>query len=824
MKRRWISLVLSGILGCSLAAGMPLTAGASETFLDASDLMGAADAEGEQITYNLPVTDEETKAYIEDKLNLKKNAEQEWTWLADAGAWVLSVTPAVAFPEIEEAQGVSVCVPGAYVIGIDTDGDGQVDMTAADAGAAVRGALVIDYESSVTSPNGQVYTAATAPLILNTGAAGYSEQQNRTASPEYAAYGYINIACGNRGKQSMAVNEEGDVYYTGDAPSCLVDQKNAARFVRYNIYLGNLPGSPDYLVTTGGSGGGAHAAMFAATSEAFDFFAYEADAGAVGVYRVSDQEYSETVSVDGQEYRITDGAWGCIAYSAVTPLKDADAALAFEYSLDPDYSFNTEFQKQLASSLAQAYMQYINEKDISVSEESFGVDIDGDGKISGEVSLTIEYNEELYPETNGYGGTYLNLYLGKCRQNLQWYLDNLDYASDWTWFDAEGKALSDEAVAAMTTADKAAAFLEGRYAKSEAQGFGGPGGRPDGMNGELPVEGYDREAADAEFFATDDDMSFVELTDEYVLDTEEAGTPEEGTTQAAGSETDSLDYESFDELLEAYQTDVAEVEAGDKYGNDITDLYDPLGYIVDGRAEKPVWTRIVTGAAEGDISLFSSMNLQAAWLGAGVDSVVEWQWDGGHVPSEIFGNSFGLYVDQMYGKYVEGAVEITKPAAEKQTVNGTAAEPNGTDISSWVQADDLSAVSFSLAAAAAYRTAVASKAIPAFDVLDYGQEDYVFGNAERDARHWSRFVLEALEANLDVLGELFNGGTMLSESELIAAAEAAEDEAAQFTEDYSEDLEDYSSDDDVTDDGTDEAAGEEDLQGEESPDVTDSEA
>ena len=67
-------------------------------------------------------------------------------------------------------------------------------------------------------------------------------------------------ACGNRGKQDSYTNETGETVHTGDAPSRLVDQKAAARFVKYNILLGNLPGSVDYWVSTGGSGGGAHAA------------------------------------------------------------------------------------------------------------------------------------------------------------------------------------------------------------------------------------------------------------------------------------------------------------------------------------------------------------------------------------------------------------------------------------------------------------------------------------------------------------------------------------------------------------------------------------
>ena len=35
----------------------------------------------------------------------------------------------------------------------------------------------------------------------------------------------------------------------------------------------------------------------------------------------------------------------------------------------------------------------------------------------------------------------------------------------------------------------------------------------------------------------------------------------------------------------------------------------------------------------------------------------------------------------------------------------------------------------------AYRTKGASKAVPGFDVIDYGQEDYVFGDSDTDARH-----------------------------------------------------------------------------------------
>ena len=154
--------------------------------------------------------------------------------------------------------------------------------------------------------------------------------------------------------------------------------------------------------------------------------------------------------------------------------------------------------------------------------------------------------------------------------------------------------------------------------------------------------------------------------------------------------------------------------------------------------------------------MFNSLNMQIAWLNHGTDAVIEWQWDGGHVPGEILGNSLALYVDQMYGKYVDGATAIEKPAAEKQTTNGPSESASGTDLSSWVTLAENGTVSFTLADLMRnYRTKGASKATPGFDVIDYGQEDYVFGSSTQNARHWSVWVLRALEENAQTLEALF---------------------------------------------------------------------
>ena len=601
---------------------------------------------------------------------------------------------------------------------------------------------MIDDTASVTSTNGQVYTAKTAPVIINTGAAGYSEQQNQTASSVYAKEGYINVACGNRGKQSKL----SDGTYTGDAPLCLVDQKNAVRFVKYNILLGNLPGNVNYFVSTGGSGGGAHATMLAATSDNPDFYDYEIDAGAVGVYKDSNGRYVTSVEIDGKETELSDGVWGCMAYSAITSLAEADMALAFEYFLNPEYSYNTDFQKKTAEYLAVEYMEYINGKGLTVSEAAVGFDIDGNGNKNGTVKLTIEYDPDSHADTNGYYGTYVDFYCLELQQSLNDYLEGLDYADGWTWFKTDGSALSDSEVVAMTSEERKLAFIEGRYAKSSSggrpggegqgddNGPGGAGNGPSGAgegNGGFPGDGAGNGPG-------------------------EAGTPEAGTTQSAESSKDSENYGSFDEMLAAYQKDVKEVEAGDAHGNNIVELYDPTGYIGAQGTDNPTWARILMGASEGDISMFNSLNIQIAWLNAGTDAELQWQWDGGHVPSEIFGDSLALYVDMEYGKYVDGAKSVTKPEASGQTSNGAADEATGNDISAWVTYNSKDGAVFSLADAAVYRTQKASKAVPGFDVMDYGQEDYVFGSAESDARHWDRYVLDVFEKYKDILSGLFN--------------------------------------------------------------------
>ena len=59
-------------------------------------------------------TDDRIKA-IESALDISENDEITWSYDEQSDSWTMSVTSAVVNPEIEDEQGVSVNIPGAYV-------------------------------------------------------------------------------------------------------------------------------------------------------------------------------------------------------------------------------------------------------------------------------------------------------------------------------------------------------------------------------------------------------------------------------------------------------------------------------------------------------------------------------------------------------------------------------------------------------------------------------------------------------------------------------------------------------------------------------------
>jgi hypothetical protein len=666
-----------------------------------------------------------TPEWIEYTLDLDNQAHT-WTYDETSKTYTLSIVPAVANPVLPDYEGVSVCVPGVYVKGLDAEGN-----------------LIIDYSAKFVNPNGVTYNPATAPVILETGAAGYGDQRNGLARSSRAKDGYIDVSMGNRGKQSIVRDASGKaLYYTGDAPGCLVDQKAATRWVKYNILLKNIPGSIDRFVSTGGSGGAAHATMFAATSNNPDFYPYQAEVGAVGVYK--DAKTGKYVAALTNGTKLSDGAWGSQGYSTISSLYEADAAQAFEYYLSTKFTFQSPFQAKLAEYLSEEYMKYINSQNLVA-----------DGK-----KLTIQYDLNAHPETRGYYGTYLDYMLDQLHKDLEWYLNNLKWSSSWTKDDPK-----------MADAE---AFLKGAYTSTESGrgggppgggmggppggGMGGPGGRmgggpggagtdtagkgaaaagligdvavstssasaggpggdmpggPGGPGGDMPggpgARGggssgstgtkqrgvditswvkykVDQDGTYSVDFSLADFMIYrgakmnkpVPGFDVITYNQEDwvFGSPEKdgrhfsvfvnnvfsdpakaAVLKPLYSTTDSnvfLDANGkadFDAMVATHKAEYAEIAKGDKYGNNIVDLYNPVRYIGAKGTENPRWSRIMMGGVEGDIALLCSMNIAIKWKMAGVkDVILQWQWNGGHVPGDIFSMSFAGYVDQMARK------------------------------------------------------------------------------------------------------------------------------------------------------------------------------
>lgn len=174
-----------------------------------------------------------------------------------------------------------------------------------------------------------------------------------------------------------------------------------------------------------------------------------------------------------------------MAYSAITSLAEADMALAFEYDLDTTYSFNTDFQKQLANYLAAEYMDYINAKELTVEESKVGFDLNDDGDTEDTIDLTIEYDE------NGHAETFIN----------GW------YAKGSTGGNSDG----------IMGGPGGGGFPGGDHAGGPPSGEAPDGAGPGGKNAGGPPD-------------MNEGMS------------EEVGTPDSGTTQSSTGKTDSTNY------------------------------------------------------------------------------------------------------------------------------------------------------------------------------------------------------------------------------------------------------------------------------------------
>jgi acetyl esterase/lipase len=147
------------------------------------------------------------------------------------------------------------------------------------------------------------------PILFENGVGGY--MSSTAGSPgtngNYAlGKGYVVVEPGCRGRDN---GSSGDYY--GVAPAAMVDLKAAIRFLRYNYSLGTFTGDVSYIISSGGSAGGALSALLGASGNSSLYYSYLSAIGAA----------------DADDNIFAVGAW-----SPITNLDHADMSYEMEYS------------------------------------------------------------------------------------------------------------------------------------------------------------------------------------------------------------------------------------------------------------------------------------------------------------------------------------------------------------------------------------------------------------------------------------------------------------------------------------------------------------
>ena len=129
------------------------------------------------------------------------------------------------------------------------------------------------------------------------------------ANKYYAlAYGFVVVSPGCRGRD----NQWPDGTYYGKAPAAIVDLKAAVSYLRHN--KGVVPGNPDYIMSSGGSAGGALSSLLASSGNAPEYKPYLKAIGA------ADE---------------ADNIYAAVGFSPIINLENADGAYEFEMGSNP---------------------------------------------------------------------------------------------------------------------------------------------------------------------------------------------------------------------------------------------------------------------------------------------------------------------------------------------------------------------------------------------------------------------------------------------------------------------------------------------------------
>ena len=192
------------------------------------------------------------------------------------------------------------------------------------------------------------YTAATAPVLFETNAAGYMQMPHkwlggpRCDGEKYVRRGMIYVTAGCRGRESR--NAAGEP--VGKAPVTLIDTKMALRFLRHNRAA--LPGDWDKVISCGVSAGGAMSSLLGTTGD--------------------HPNYDEYLRAAGAFMDESDALFASQIYCPIIDLEHAD--LAYEWCFGADATCEdsvagpaetmSPFKAALSMALSGRYIDYVN--------------------------------------------------------------------------------------------------------------------------------------------------------------------------------------------------------------------------------------------------------------------------------------------------------------------------------------------------------------------------------------------------------------------------------------------------------------------------------
>jgi hypothetical protein len=212
------------------------------------------------------------------------------------------------------AQGGGMSV-GSFAGGFGSSGQGHAPSGSAPSGSAPSGS------APSSGPSGGSGASSGGPP--SGGASGGASQGassvglGSSMSSYYTSYddgemalanGYVVVEPGCRGRDLKWP----DGRYYGKAPAMIVDLKAAIRYLRYN--KGRIPGNTDWIITSGGSAGGALSTLIAASANSS---LYDADLRALGAADTGDSVFLSA------------------SYSPITDLDHADMQYEWMYGTLP---------------------------------------------------------------------------------------------------------------------------------------------------------------------------------------------------------------------------------------------------------------------------------------------------------------------------------------------------------------------------------------------------------------------------------------------------------------------------------------------------------